>query len=294
MKKGLILTNAYAKLSAFSNQAHRLKTELEALGVTIDVLRNDGFFAFINEYGNIQSSLNHYDFCVYLDKDKYISQMLEKSGMRLFNRHQAIVDCDDKATTFIRLAENGVPMPVTLSGLLCFTPEEPVRKETLDKIEQTLGYPLIAKACYGSLGKGVYKIDNRKQLEQIASFLQYQPHLFQKYIQTSAGKDIRVIVVGGKVVASMLRKSETDFRSNIELGGVGSPIEIPQSLKSLCVKVSKLLQLDYCGIDVLFGKDGYLICEVNSNAFFGGMENATGINVGKRYAEHIVSEIYKK
>ena len=65
MKKGLILTNAYAKLAAFSNQANRLKEELETLGVSVDVLKNDGFFAFINENGEVQTSIADYDFCVY-------------------------------------------------------------------------------------------------------------------------------------------------------------------------------------------------------------------------------------
>ena len=293
MKKGLILTNAYAKLAAFSKQASRLKEELEKLGIQMDVLKNDGFFAHINKQGEIETALEDYDFCIYLDKDKYISQMLEKRGMRLFNPHQAIVDCDDKAITFIRLADHDVPMPLTLSGLLCFTPDEKVRAETLDKIETTLGYPLIAKACFGSLGKDVYKIDNRTELEAIAESLKCKPHLFQQFIKESAGKDIRVIVVGGKVTAAMLRSSQTDFRSNIELGGSGSPIEIDEPLKQLCEKVASLLNLDYCGIDVLIANDGYRICEVNSNAFFGGIEKVTGVNVAGRYAEHIFEQIYK-
>lgn len=294
MKKGLILTNAYAKLAAFSNQSSRLKEELEKLGVKIDVLKNDGFFAHINKQGEIETSLDSYDFCIYLDKDKYISQMLEKRGMRLFNGHQAIVDCDDKALTFIRLANSGVPMPLTLSGLLCFTPDEKVSPATLDKIEKTLGYPLIAKACFGSLGKDVYKIDNRAELEAIAEKLKCKPHLFQQFIKESAGRDIRVIVIGGKVAAAMLRTSQTDFRSNIELGGSGSAIEIEETLKQTCEKVASLLNLDYCGIDVLIASDGYRICEVNSNAFFGGIEKVTGVNVAARYAEHIFQQIYKK
>ncbi|MBO5240692.1 MAG: RimK family alpha-L-glutamate ligase [Clostridia bacterium] len=294
MKKGLILTNAYTKLVASFNQAIRLKEELERLDVAIDVLRNDGFFATVNAQGDVETTLADYDFCVYLDKDKYISQMLEKRGVRLFNRHQAIVDCDDKMVTFIRLADNGIAMPATLSGLLCFTPEEKVRKKTLDKIERTLGYPLIAKECFGSLGKNVYKIDDRSELEAIAETLKCKPHLFQKFIAESAGKDIRVIVVGGKFTAAMLRKSETDFRSNIELGGIGSPIEIPEKLQRTCEKIAAILNLDYCGIDILLEKNDYLVCEVNSNAFFGGIEKVTGVNVARSYAEHIIHEIYKK
>ncbi|MBQ7368551.1 MAG: RimK family alpha-L-glutamate ligase [Clostridia bacterium] len=294
MKKGLILTNAYAKLAAFSHPASRLQEELLALGVAADILRNDGFHAYIDEHGEIQTALCDYDFCVYLDKDKYISQALEKRGLRLFNHHQAIIDCDDKATTFLRLSAHNIPMPTTLFGLLCYTPDCAPKTAALDKIERTLGYPLIAKTCFGSLGKGVYKIDNRNKLTQIATQLQYTPHLFQEFIAASAGKDVRVIVIGGKVQAAMLRRSTTDFRSNIELGGVGEQIEIPQELKTLCEKVASILQLDYCGIDVLLDSENYRVCEVNSNAFFSGIEKVTGVNIAKRYAEHIYGEIYKK
>jgi len=52
--------------------------------------------------------------------------------------------------------------------------------------------------------------------------------------------------------------------------------------------------LDYCGVDVLPDKDGYLLCEVNSNAFFDGIESVTGINVARAYAEYIFNEIYAK
>ncbi len=293
-KKGLILTNAYATLAAFSHQANRLREELLALGVATDLFRNDDFYAYIDERGEIQTGLSDYDFCIYLDKDKYVSQALERRGLRLFNTHRAILDCDDKATTFLRLAEQNIPMPTTLFGLLCYTPDCTPPKAALDKIERTLGYPLIAKTCFGSLGKGVYKIDNRNELEQIAKKLQYTPHLFQRFIAASAGKDVRVIVIGGKTQAAMLRRSETDFRSNIELGGIGEPIEIPQKLKTLCEQVATILELDYCGIDILLDGENYRVCEVNSNAFFGGIEKVTGVNIAKRYAEHICHEIYKK
>ena len=74
-------------------------------------------------------------------------------------------------------------------------------------------------------------------------------------------------------------------------GGKGEPYNADGELTALCEKTAALLNLDYCGIDVLFGKDGYLLCEVNSNAFFGGIESATGVNVAKAYAEHILKSI---
>lgn len=293
MKTGLILINAYSDLESAMNQPKRLKAELKKLGVQADIKRNDFFPVFTDGEGNTQNRTVEYDFCIYLDKDKYVSAMLEKSGMRLFNSHKSIEICDDKMLTHIALSDSGVPMPETLAGLLCYDPEARVKKQTLDLIGDRLGYPMIAKASYGSLGKDVYKIDDRAQLENIAEKLKLKPHLFQKFIAESAGRDIRVIVIGGKVAAAMKRVSAGDFRSNLELGGHGEPFATDKELTELCERVARLLNLDYCGIDVLCGKSGYIVCEVNSNAFFGGIERVTGINIAEIYAKHIYKEMYE-
>lgn len=284
--KGLILNNAYYETPSTRYQGDRLAAELKKLGVLTDITKNDFFGAKIED-GKLKNAALAYDFCIYLDKDKYVSYALEKCGLRLFNSHFAIQACDDKATTFLHLAGQGIPMPKTLPGLLCYDPTAHVSADTLDVLERELGYPMVAKHCFGSLGKFVYKIDHRAQLKKMCEELKCTPHLFQKYIAESAGRDIRVIVIGGKAVSAMRRQSDSDFRSNIELGGTGTPVEIDGQLKALCEKVATLLQLDYCGIDILYGKDGYLLCEVNSNAFFGGIERVTGINIAKLYAEHI-------
>lgn len=293
MKKGLILINAYSKLKSSLNGSQRLKEELEKLGVCADIYRNDYFVAHINRSGDIETQVDGYDFCIYLDKDKYISHMLEKSGLRLFNSHTAIEVCDDKMLTAITLANNGIPMPKTLAGLLCYDESAEIGEDTFKRIENALGYPVVVKASYGSLGQGVYKADGREELVKIADKLKCKPHLFQQFIKESEGRDIRAIVIGGKFVASMIRKSNGDFRSNLELGGTAQAFDPPQEVVSLCERVASLLKLDYCGIDLLFGKDGYYICEVNSNAFFGGIEQATKVNIAKAYAEHIFNEIYK-
>lgn len=284
--KGLILTNSYFDTASTRYQSERLKEELEKSGVEADIKKNDFFGASIRD-GKLENAITGYDFCVYFDKDKYVSYALEKCGVRLFNSHSAIRVCDDKAKTFLALANSGVQMPKTLPGLLCYTPDSRVSEKTYDFIERELGYPLVVKQCYGSLGKFVFKIDGRRQLERICEDLKCTPHLFQQFISESSGRDIRVICVGGRAVAAMKRESDGDFRSNIELGGKGTPYEIDEKLRALTERVVTLLNLDYCGVDVLFGKDGYLLCEVNSNAFFGGIEGVTGVNVAGIYARHI-------
>lgn len=288
--KGLIINNTYFDSPATRYQSARIKEELEKLGIQTDVKKNDFFGAAIKD-GKLANTVKGYGFCVYLDKDKYVSYALEKCGLRLFNSHEAIRVCDDKAETFLALAGLGIPMPETLPGLLCYTPEAEISAKTFEKIENELGYPLIVKKCYGSLGKFVYKIDGRKQLEEISEKLKCVPHLFQKFVAASEGRDIRATVIGGKLAAAMKRVSKSDFRSNIERGGAGENYCADEKLRALCQKVANILRLDYCGIDVLFGENGYLLCEVNSNAFFGGTERATGVNVAKIYAEHIVNSL---
>lgn len=289
MKRGLILNNAYSALPSSLNQSERLKEEFSRLGVSVDIRRNCVNFG-VEKSGEISADFKDYDFCVYLDKDKYAAHMLELTGLRLFNRADAVDVCDDKMLTHIALAGK-VPMPETRAGLLCYTPSAELKAELCDEIAGALGYPVIVKECYGSLGRGVYKADNRAELSALAEKLKCVPHLFQKFVKTSAGRDVRVIVIGGKCVAAMLRQSDGDFRSNLELGGKGSPYETDAKLGDICILTAKTLGLDYCGIDVLFGEDGYLVCEVNSNAFFGGIERVTGVNVAREYAEYILRTI---
>ena len=285
--KGVILTNAYKDIPQTRSQCVRIKEELEKLHVSIDIMRNNFFAAYITSGGEIASKLSGYDFCIYLDKDKYISYMLEKEGIRLFNSARAIELCDDKMTTALALSNSGIPIPKTLPGLLCYDEGAPLNEQALRIVEEELGYPVIVKSSFGSMGTGVFKAENFEQLKGAASALKMQPHLFQQYIAESAGRDIRVIVIGGKAVAAMERISGGDFRSNIAIGGRGLKIDMPVQVKEMAEKAAALLNLDYCGADILFGKEGFYLCEVNSNAFFDGIEAATGVNIAKLYANHI-------
>lgn len=287
---GLILINAYANLAPVLNQAKRLSTEFEKLGVKTEIKSRAQILAGISDNGNAFADIENYGFCVYLDKDKYLSQILEKQGLRLFNSHFAIQACDDKMQTHLLLSGNGIPMPSTIPAPLCYTPTAAVDKQTLDGVEKAFGYPLIVKACFGSRGEFVFKADDRNSLEALAEKLKLTPHLYQRFIKESSGKDVRVIVIGGKVKAAMIRRAESGFRSNIELGGRGFAYDCPPDMLDLCEKTAKILKLDYCGIDVLQGDKNY-VCEVNSNAFFGGIESVTGVNVAKLYAEHILSVV---
>ena len=290
MKKGIIITNAYTPIKSAEYQALRLCEEFEKLGIYTRTVKNKEYPCIIKD-SKISNNYKEYDFSVYLDKDKYIAKMLENNGIRLFNCADAIALCDDKMLTHIALSNNGIPMPDTLPGALCYTSDAVIPDEMVENVSSKLGFPLIVKESYGSLGKGVYLVNDMDELGGVMEKLKCTPHMFQKYIAESRGCDIRIIVIGGKYLCAMMLKSETDFRSNIELGGIGIPFTPPEEYIEIAERSAQILGLDYCGIDILIGKNTGLVCEVNSNAFFGGMEKTTGINVAKAYAEYIVSKI---
>lgn len=278
MKQCIILVNAYTQSEAELYQPNRMKAEFEKRGVKVELRRN-----FALPFADLSA-----DFCLYYDKDKYCARNLESMGLRLFNSAKAIETCDDKMLT--HLALEGFPMPKTTAAPLCYT-DVPVSRAFLDEIEREFSYPLVAKECFGSLGKGVYKIENRTELEKIAERLKTKPHLFQEFIRTSEGTDVRAIVIGGEVVCAMKRTAQ-GFLSNLSAGGKGEPYFLDEKTKTMCEEIAKRLGLDYCGIDLLFGEEGFLVCEVNSNAFFAGVEKVAGVNVAERYAAHIMQEIY--
>ncbi len=287
--KGLIILNAYSHLAQCEHQAKRLKEEFSRLGVECDVKRCGQLNISIDGKG-VKAQTASYDFCVFLDKDALAAKALEISGLRLFNNSASIAVCDDKVATHLALAGE-VPMPATVPAPLCYTPSATADGNFLKFVEKTLGYPMVVKRSYGSRGEYVFRAENRDELESLENRLIAVPHLFQKFVAESAGKDVRAIVIGGKAVAAMQRTSNGDFRSNIDLGGKGERVEITAEMQHICGLIAKKLNLDYCGADLLLGKDGLLVCEVNSNAFFNGIEAATGVNVAELYAQHILSVI---
>jgi RimK family alpha-L-glutamate ligase len=286
--KGLIVVNAYIKNKSQISQAERIEEELKVSGVQVTVAKN---FALANiENGEVIAP--HYDFCVFLDKDKAAARLLERSGLRLFNSAQSIEVCDDKMLTHIALTGCGIDMPDCIYAPLCYYSGQLPDSDFLKKVEDKLTFPLVAKSCYGSLGEGVSLIKDAAKLYDYEKNNMLVPHFYQKFIDCGAGEDIRVIVIGGKYVCGMKRHNDNDFRSNIEQGGRGEKFNADEQLINLCEKVATKLNLDYCGIDILTDKSGQrYVCEVNSNAFFAAAEKSCGINIAKTYAQHIIKTI---
>lgn len=289
MKNGLIVVNGYGLADGIKNQVSRLQDEFKKRNCFVEVMKNNEVLAYIDQ-GKITCKLPKYDFVIYLDKDRYVAELLERCGYRLFNNTKSIVECDDKMLTHIKLSNSGIEMPTTISSTLCYRDDG--NRDYLKDVAKIMGFPMIVKENYGSLGKQVYLIKNAAELKQIEDKLIHIPHIFQKFISSSKGKDFRIIVIGHKVVAYMKRENKNSYLSNLATGGTASKIELPKSYLEVAIKASEILNLDYCGVDILEGDNGEpILSEVNSNAFYEGIEKTTGINVAGCYVDYILCEL---
>lgn len=207
----------------------------------------------------------------------------ERRGVRLVNSSTAIELVADKLHTMQMLARAGLPVPRTILSTF------PI---DADVVEGELGFPVIVKTLKGTRGAGVMKSEDKSQFADLAGLLENAgasaDFILQHYVRASHGRDVRVLVVGGRAIAAMERRSLTGgFKSNVSLGGIGEAYNPPPEMAELAVRAADVLGLDVAGIDILFDEDRYRICEANSAPGFQGLERATGVDVPAAILEWI-------
>lgn len=228
------------------------------------------------------------DFVLFWDKDVTLARMLELYGLRLFNSARAVELCDDKAKTHVELEKNGIPAPKTIIAPMTFEGVGYGSAGFLENVAAELGLPLVVKERFGSFGKQVYLAENMHQLGGLVRRLAPRPMVFQEYIKNA--RDIRIQVVGQKIVASMRRQpAPGDFRANISAGGSMHNYSPTADEKALALEAAKALGVDFAGVDLIIG-DRPMVCEVNSNAHFKNIYDLTGVNT----AEHIIEYVLKR
>lgn len=232
------------------------------------------------------------DFILFWDKDVKLAYYLEQLGYPVFNSSKAIEICDDKALTHLTLMKTGILMPRTVIAPKTFENIGYTNYDFLDKISEGLGLPMVVKESFGSFGQQVYLVNTYEELLDKVKQLGAKPMIFQEFIKSSFGRDIRLQVVGGEVIAGMYRYSENgDFRANLTIGGRMKAYEPTKAQRDLAIRCCEIIGLDFAGVDILFGEnDEPVVCEVNSNAHFKNIYDCTGINA----ADIIIGYIIKK
>lgn len=230
------------------------------------------------------------DFVLFYDKDVKCAYSLEKSGYRVFNSARSIEICDNKQLTYEYLCRD-VPIIKTIAAPLVYDKNHKVEEEFLDLIEDSLRYPVVVKKSFGSQGKQVFLIKTRDELYRCREQLMTEPHLYQQFVNTSNGRDLRVYVLGDRAVCAVERKNSEDFRTNTGYNTKMSLITLPQEAKDIALRSAALIGADFCAVDLLFGSNGFLVCEVNSNMFFRTIFMQFGINFAEHIADYIIEKV---
>lgn len=285
--KGWLIVNQYVKSEKFAELFRMLLESATRNDIKLDLRTHADVWGMIadNNY-DINEVISEVDFIIFWDKDIKLARILEDNGARLFNSAKSIELCDDKSLTFMALKDTGIEMPKTYIAPKTFSGFTDY--DYFNKIADLAGYPLIVKECLGSFGQQVYLAHNGEELIEVIKSIGSRSFILQEYISSSEGRDVRIQVVGDQIVAAMYRYNDNDFRANITNGGSMKIFEPDEEMKKMALAVCRTLELDFGGIDLLFGEnDRPVFCEANSNAHFKNLYDCTGINTADYIMKYI-------
>lgn len=210
-----------------------------------------------------------------------IIREFERLGVYCCNSPRAIEIAKDKLQVHQLLTQHGLPTPKTL--LVKFPIDLPL-------IKREIGFPLIIKNVTGMEGSGVYLCDSVEKFQDLMDLIRNNSPqaniMLQEFIADSHGRDLRIFVLGDRVIGCMKRYSETSFKANFSRGGKVAPFHLSPEIEWLALETAKLTGLEIAGIDLLFHQDKYKICEANSSPGFRGLELVTGQTIAEQILEY--------
>ena len=211
-----------------------------------------------------------------------VVRQFEMQGTFTMASSIAINRSRDKLRCYQIMARQDVGIPKTV-----FARETANLEEVVDLAG---GAPVIIKVARGTHGNGVVLAETKKAAKAVmqAFYVEGVNFIVQEFVAESAGTDIRVLVVGNRVVASVKRQSlDDDFRSNTHQGGVGSPVKLTPEEEKTAIKAAKAMNLPFCGVDMMRSYDGPKVLEVNSSASIKTPELVTKRDVATKIIEYV-------
>lgn len=216
--------------------------------------------------------------------DMALIRHLERLTVPVVNSSEAIAVARDKLHTMEVLVYHKLPTPKTMLAKFPLN---------LELMTEEFQFPVIVKSIAGSRGKGVFLCETPNQMKDLMDILELSKkedvyYVIQEFVAGSKGKDIRVMVVGGRAIGAILREAqEGKYKANISMGGAGKPFDLNPEVEWLSVEAAKVLGLDIAGVDLLADEEGYKVCEANSGPGFKGFEQTTGLNVPRQIYQYI-------
>lgn len=232
----------------------------------------------------------------FLHKDVEVNASLikqfEMSNIKVINKHSAVIKAKNKLHTLQTLTKNGVPVPKTYAVL---------SSSYIEDVTKDLGkFPVILKNISGSHGLGVAIVESKRGMRSIVEMLTEgggsTPLIVQEYVKESKGKDIRVFILGKRIIAAMERiaTKRGEFRSNFKLGGRVRVAELTRKEKDIAFAAAAACGLDMAGVDILRTKKGPKVLEVNANPGLEGITKATGRDVAGEIIKYAVKKARRK
>lgn len=292
---GWIIYNGALRIKKNEILVKKLKEDGKLIGMDLKLIKNNKILPVYNQKGQLGleglASMKKPNFVIFWDKDTYLAKHLELMGYQVFNSSDAIKNCDNKALMHLELGNKNIKMPKTIVSPFVYQ-DQNVSEAYFKKCFDYLGSPIILKESYGSFGMQVYKIENINELKEKVKDLMNKQFIMQEAITSSFGRDIRVNIIGNKIIGAMERKSTEDFRANITLGGKATPWQLSEEERDIALKAHNALGLDFSGVDLLLDVNNKpILCEVNSNVNFLSFEKATGLNYGIKLLEYIKERV---
>ncbi len=229
---------------------------------------------------------------MHLSKDQLEGEIilaLENSGVHVLNTYAAREVANDKFRTLQALAKYSLPFPKTI----LFDPDQCAIESLFKSDIFDFSYPVIFKPVDSSQGIGVTLCNSERELQSVLSLVQVSAKpsstfIIQEFIGSSKGRDVRVMILGGQVLGAMLRTGAPEsITANFSSGGSVAPYELDEQSVQLALAAARATGLEYAGVDLLFGENGFVVCEVNANPGFSGFAEATGIDVPRKIFEYL-------
>ncbi len=261
MISGLIVYNGYdAKCNCFF------------INKCLELLNNEDFsLKYVDEEKLLEyAAMNKVDFVIYRGRNYFLLEELANKGIKTFNNALTNKTANDKYLTYEFLKENDLPY--------------------IETYLEPKSFPCIMKSVSGHGGQEVFFVKTIEEVNQIKSEHPNLKFIFQEFLENNG--DVRIYVLNKKVMVSIKRKSQVDYRNNYSLGGEVTLFQPSQEMVESAIKVAALLEADFIGVDFLLTKEGYKIIEledpVGSRMVY---KLKPELDIIKQYVEHIKKNI---
>ncbi|MFV0361641.1 MAG: RimK family alpha-L-glutamate ligase [Suipraeoptans sp.] len=259
-KDEISINRAFIKMLIDSSERHNIELKVMAYENAVEYLyelRNSG-------------NLDKVKFAINRTRNYMFAKQMEDYKIRVFNSSLIAQIGNDKLHAYQEMDKIGI--------------------EYLQLVKSEFSFPYVIKSRAGHGGTQVFMINDIHELDLAKKALKGLPYICQK-VASTLGRDLRIYVIGNRIVKAILRSSESDFRSNYGLHGNASVYKLSSEEKALVKKISEYIDADYVGIDFVFDNDKLMFNEIEDVVGARMLYSITDINIAELLIKHISNEI---